>query len=86
MMDYYSHAETITPSDTAVLNPPCFAFTTAVAGTVTFFVFGDKYLPGAATSDTTSVQIYASIGVIYPIRCSRIMATGTSATGIVGLW
>ena len=54
-MDYYSHAETITPSDTAVLNPPCFAFTTAVAGTVTFFVFGDKYLPGAATSDTTSV-------------------------------
>lgn len=39
-----------------------------------------------ATSNDVPCVIYCVAGVVYPIRCSKIFATGTAATGIVALW
>jgi hypothetical protein len=83
---YYSHAAAVTPSDSVVLSPPCYAFMVGTSGTVTFEVFGANYDPGAAPGDTTPVQLYCIAGYIYPIRCSLIKSTGTAAENIVALW
>lgn len=34
----------------------------------------------------TVVLSQVQAGVIYPLRCTHVMATGTTATGIVGLY
>lgn len=39
-------------------------------------------------SPTGQSTLFANIaeGMIHPIRCNRIMATGTTATGLVAIW
>jgi hypothetical protein len=47
-------------------------------------VTGPQIGPGPA--DGTPTVLYCLAGYVYPIRCSMIWATGTTATGIVALW
>lgn len=70
----YENAVAITPADNTQIGP-FEAFVVGVGGTVTFCPY----------NSTTTVQITAVAGVIYPIHIQGINATGTSATGIVGL-
>lgn len=65
----------ITPSDTADLAVTPRAICALTDGTVRVTS------AGGVTAD-----IYLIAGVPMPIRPMRVMATGTSATGIVGLW
>jgi hypothetical protein len=68
----YDSAVAVTTSDTTLQSYG--GFLVSVGGTVSFQnVLG------------TTVQITAVAGYIYPISVHRIMATGTAATGIVGL-
>jgi hypothetical protein len=62
----------ITPSDsTAIYADAVFV---GVAGTVTI-----------KDRDGTSVQYTAPAGAVIPVQATAVMATGTAATGIVGL-
>ena len=38
------------------------------------------------TEGGSSVTINVAAGVVFPINARRILATGTTATGIVALW
>ncbi len=64
----------IAPSDTAPL-----AFVTRA---VTVESSGHLQV---VTADGDSGRIFVAAGVPFPLRLSQIMATGTTATGIVGL-
>ncbi|MBY6005213.1 hypothetical protein KUV62_14915 [Salipiger bermudensis] len=37
------------------------------------------------TLDGTVASVHVSAGIAFPLRCRRVWATGTSATGIAGL-
>lgn len=69
----YSNAVAIVPNDGTVLN--FLGFLVGVGGTVTL-------RPADSAAD---VQITAVAGFIYPIPLIAVRATGTAATGIVGL-
>lgn len=75
----YLHAIAITPSDVADIPAPSpgfvEAFVVGTGGTITVVTGGDE-----------TVQITAVAGYIYKLRVTRVMATGTAALGIVGLW
>lgn len=66
----------ITPNDTAVISPIPDAICALVAGNVTVRL-------QRSTADTV---YYLNAGVPLPIRPQFIRATGTAATGIVGMF
>lgn len=66
--------EDVTPSDGTDLQFVTRAINVATAGTVALVTTG---------GDTTDVFVAA--GITFPIRARRILATGTTATGIRGL-
>jgi len=65
----------VTPSDTVDLPSASRALNVAVEGTVR-----------VTTVSGTTGTVFVSAGGAFPIRCRRIWATGTSATGIVALF
>lgn len=65
----------ITPSDSEDLANTSRVINVAVAGTVE-----------VTTSGGTTGSVYIAAGVPFPIRATRIWATGTTATGIVALF
>jgi hypothetical protein len=70
-----SHAFTITPSDTA-----------ALAETLRGVYIGGGGAITAITQSGATVEFTAlPSGSILPVRLSKILATGTTATGLVGL-
>jgi hypothetical protein len=69
----YTQATTVTPSDASA--NAFVAFMVSVGGTVTF----------RARESSADAVITAVAGFLYPIQTSFIRATGTAATGIVGL-
>lgn len=75
MPDGFTAAAAITPSDVVTVFATFNAFVVGVGGTVTF-------RPRDSAAD---VQITAVAGFIYPISIIAVRATGTAATGIVGL-
>jgi len=70
-----SHALEVTPSDSADLAFASRALNVAGDGVVRVTTVG---------GETASLAIVA--GVPFPIRCTRVWATGTTATGIVALY
>lgn len=66
----------VTPSDSAVVSPPYRSFMVAAAGNVSV----------VAADDTTPVTVYVAAGVPIPIEVKQVRATGTTATGIVGIY
>lgn len=70
-----AHAYAVTPDDAADLPVACRALNVAAAGTVRVTTVG---------GDEVSVAV--AEGGAFPLRCRRIWATGTSATGIVALY
>jgi hypothetical protein len=69
----YSNAVAVTPADGSVFY--FLGFVVGVGGTITV-------RPKDSAAD---VQIVASAGAIYPIEIIAVRATGTAATGVVGL-
>jgi hypothetical protein len=67
--------QAITPSNTVLLTHPAAEIMVAVGGTVTVLTGADEV-----------VQFTAVAGYRYPIITKRVNVTGTSATGIIGLW
>ena len=65
----------VTPDDGADLAVPSRAINVAQAGSVRVTTLG---------GDT--VTVFVAAGGVFPLRASRIWATGTTATGIVALW
>ncbi len=65
----------ITPSDTEDLPVASRALNVATEGVVRVTTVG---------GDTASIVVLA--GVPFPIRCARVWATGTTATGIISLY
>ncbi len=65
----------ITPDDAADLAQCTRALNVAVSGTVRVTTVGGD------TGD-----LYIAAGVAFPVRVQRVHATGTTATGIRGLW
>lgn len=69
----FNQAVALVPDDAVAR--PCAAWVVGVGGTVTF----------RAQASAADVTITAVAGVVYQIQTSFIRATGTAATGIVGL-
>ena len=67
-------AFSITPDDATDLASHAHALNVAVAGTV-----------NVDTVEGTTVSVYVAAGVVFPLAVRRVRATGTTATGIVGL-
>lgn len=70
-MTRYQSATLVTPDDNANVNYQ--AFTVGTSNTITI-----------ADGLGASVALPAIAGVIYPVRVTKVFATGTTATGIVG--
>lgn len=70
-----AHAYAVTPDDTQDLPIACRALNVAQGGTVHVTTVGGD-----------EVTVAVSEGSPFPLRCRRIWATGTSATGIVALY
>lgn len=64
----------ITPDDAADLTTPTRALSVTATGTVRVTTLGG-----------TTATLYLAAGVPFPVRVSRVWASGTMATGIVGL-
>lgn len=69
-----TYIEIVTPSDTTDLVRVTRALNVATSGTVAL-----------VTADGQTVDVFVAAGVIFPIRATRILATGTTATGVRGL-
>lgn len=67
-------ATAIVPSDGADLTRATRAINVASAGVVR-----------VTTVNGDEAQVYVAAGIAFPLRARRIWATGTDATGIVGL-
>lgn len=65
----------VTPNDGADLSSPCQAISVAVAGNVV-----------CRDGRNVDVTIPVPANVIWPVNTRRILATGTTATGIVAYW
>lgn len=75
----YTRAVTITPSDSADLTeiPRALNIHAGTASTPVKVIFQD---------DTVAVTLQLQTGFIYPIRVTRVYATGTSATSVIALY
>lgn len=67
--------EEITPDDLTDLANVTRALNVATAGTVRVIA-----------ADGSTGDIFVAAGITFPIRASRVLATGTTATGIRGLY
>lgn len=67
----------ITPDDANDLDRPARFINVASTGTVRATL--------TAMEDGTTVDLFVAAGVPFPARIKRLWATGTTATGIVGL-
>jgi hypothetical protein len=65
----------ITPDDNTDLTAVIRAINVDTAGTV-----------AVLTTRNTSLTLYVAAGIVFPIMAKRVLATGTTATGIVGLY
>jgi hypothetical protein len=74
-MESYSYAQGIVPSNTLGLNYTTRALCCGAAGTVTVDMAGGQI----------GVTLTLGIG-ISPVHVTKVYSTGTTATGIVGLW
>ena len=74
-MKQYYHAAAVTPSDSVPLTIRASAFVVGANGTVKVNTIYD-----------TGVTLTCVAGFVYPLTVTKIYSTGTSATGIVGLW
>lgn len=70
------NAAAITPNDTTDLPDTTRAIYVGGAGNLAVIMAG-----GGATITLTGVLA----GMIYPLRVARVLATGTTATGLIGL-
>jgi len=70
------YAQAVTPSDTVDLSNACRGIFVGGGGTLVVHM-----MDGAQVTFTGLVS-----GQILPIRCTRILATGTTATNIVALY
>lgn len=70
-----SSAEAITPSDVAPLATPSRSIYVGVTGDVSVVML----------DGTTATFIGMVAGMAYPLRVSKVMATGTSATNLISL-
>lgn len=70
------HADSVSPHDTNDLA----IFSRAI------YIGGAGNLALITVGGDTVTFTNMSAGMIYPIRASRILATGTTATGIISLW
>lgn len=66
----------VTPSDVTVLSPPCRSLFVGTAGDVAV----DMQRTG------TAITYVAPGGVVLPVRVSKVLATGTTASDIVCLY
>ena len=75
----YNRAVTITPSDSVDLTEITRALNihAATASTPVKVIM---------QGDTTAVTLQLQTGFIYPLRVSRVYATGTSATSVIALY
>ncbi|MDO6587342.1 hypothetical protein Q4543_17660 [Salipiger sp. 1_MG-2023] len=71
-----THAASVTPSDSTDLSAVSRAIMVGVSGDVAVITQGGE------TVTLPSLQA----GLPYAVRVSRILSTGTTATGIVALW
>lgn len=71
----FKNAIAITPHDTTLIAQQVASIYVAGAGTITVL-----------TANNQVVQFTAVAGGVIPIQIKRVNATGTAATGIVGLW
>lgn len=67
-------ATVVTPDDTADLATPSRALNVATSGSVQ-----------VTTIAGTTATIFIAAGIGFPVRVTRVWATGTTATGIVAL-
>ena len=70
-----SKLSAIIPDDTADLPEACRALNVGGSGTVALTTVGG-----------TTATVYVTAGIAFPVRARRILATGTTATGIVVMW
>jgi len=70
-----SYLSAVTPSDSSDLPSACRALNVATSGTVSVTTVGG-----------TTATVYMAAGVAFPVRARRILATDTTATGIVAMW
>lgn len=70
-----SNLSAVTPDDATDLPQACRALNVAVSGTVAI-----------TTVAGTTATVYVAAGIAFPVRASRIWATGTSAANIVAMW
>lgn len=73
--DPASNAEAISPSDVEDLAYATRGLIADGGGTIRMLMLGGQI-----------VTFTALAGTIYPFRVTRVFATGTTATGIIGLW
>jgi hypothetical protein len=74
-MQLYDNATSVTTSDTTVVSPPYDAFMVSVAGNVAVRM----------TTGTVITFTGCLVGTVYPMRIDKVMASSTTATGIIGL-
>ena len=67
-------AQAITPSDATVITPTSGLMVTG-AGNI-----------AVVTLNGTTITLAVTVGNVYPISVTKVKATGTTATGIVGLY
>jgi hypothetical protein len=72
-------AAAVTPSDSATF-PPTRGLRVGTAGDVTVLMSGD----GASGTPVLIPAVLA--GELLPIRVTKVMSTGTTASGITALW
>jgi hypothetical protein len=70
-----AHLTSVTPSDIADLQQACRALNVAASGAVRVTT---------VSGDIATITVAA--GVPFPVRCRRVWATGTTATGIVAMY
>lgn len=76
-LDFYNRFFAITPSDVADLSGDDAKLTAIVVGGAGNLV--------AVTPEGVAVTFAVTAGQVLPIRCRRVNATNTTATGLVGL-
>lgn len=70
-----SHLATITPDDNTDLPNSTRGINVDSAGVVHL-----------TTVDGDTGTVFVAAGIVFPVRARRVFATGTTATGIKGLW